>query len=159
MFFRLKQGLAPIALAGALLAAAPVVAASAESLIARSHTAAAKGQFDDAVMLMQAAIVADPSRAETYVSLGDLYADNKDLHFAHKYYDEALYLDPALPSALKGAGLADLALGARKAAEDKLTRLEKVCGPDCKETAALRAALDAGKNARADAAPQSMDKP
>lgn len=159
MKVRVKSGPIVVALAGALmLSAAPALAGNVETLIARSHAAEARGKVDEAVVLMQAAVVAGPARASTYVLLGDLYARQHELHFARKYYDDALDIDPTLPQALAGSGRADLALGDRAAAEAKLARLEKSCGPDCAETRSLRAALKAAKNAGPDAARSSLDK-
>lgn len=155
---RLKQGLMPAILAGALLAAAPAPAGPVESLMARSRAAEAKGHFDDAIGLMQAAVVAAPARAETYVALASLYARRKEPQFALKYYEEALYIDPTLAAALLGAGQADLALGDLGAAKRKLTRLEQSCGHDCPETVRLRAAIGAGKSAGPDATSASLDK-
>ena len=159
MRVRFRHLLVPAALATLLFAAPASAAGRPEALIARAVSADARGKFDDAVMLMQAAVVADPARAASYVALGELYARHGDPHFAHKYFDEALYLDPSLAAALAGSGKADLALGDRAAAQAKLARLQRVCGAGCKDAAALKAAIGAGKNADADAAPSSLDKP
>lgn len=159
MNVRGKRGLAIAALAGALLlAAAPAMADMVETLIARSHAAEIAGKPDEAVMLLQAAMVADPARAPTYVLLGDLYARRNDPLFARKYYDEALFIEPALPKALAGSARADLALGERAAAEAKLARLEKICALDCAEAQSLRAALEAGKKAGSAPPFASLDK-
>lgn len=154
----LLEGLVPAVLALGLLAAAPAPTARVDSLISRARAAAAKGKLNDAFMLMQSAVVADPARAASYIALADLYAARRDFYFAHKYYSEALYLNPTLAAALEGAGRADLALGNRKGAQSMLERLEKSCGAHCKETADLRAALEVGKNTEADAASASLDK-
>jgi tetratricopeptide (TPR) repeat protein len=151
--------LGSLVVAGALAMAAPALANHRiEHLMARAQIAERHGKVEDAIMLYQAAIVANPSRAASYVALADFYARRKGPHFAHKYYDEALYLDPTLPAALEGAGKADLALGDRKAAEDKLARLTKICGPACKEATALRAALGPRDTSKADATPSKLDK-
>ncbi len=144
------------------LLAVPAMAGPIESLMTRARAAEAAGHLDTAALLMQSAIVANPARAASYVALGDLYARHGDPHFAHKYYDDALYLEPALPAALAGAGQADLALGDRAAATEKLGRLEAVCGKDCAAAARLRAALGghiaAEKPGQEDAAATSLDK-
>lgn len=151
---RFAVGLAALFLFGA----APVLAGPVETLMERSQAAEAKGKFDEAVVLMQAAVVASPDRAETYVALADLYVRRNDVPTAGKYYDEALGIDPTLASALLGAGRIDLAQDDRAGAKGMLARLEKICGPDCAETRALSEALAAGKNAEADATPSSLDK-
>jgi tetratricopeptide (TPR) repeat protein len=154
---RIRLSIAAAVAASVIAASAPAFAGPVQSLDARARAAEAKGKFDDATMLMQAAIVADPARAASYVALGDLYARHGDPHFAHKYYDQALYLDPTLPAALEGIGKADLALGDRKSAAAVLVRLKKSC-PACGQTRALEAAIGALKDSEADAAPGSMDK-
>lgn len=155
---RLKLGLAPVVLAGVLSAVAPALAGPVESLMARSRAAEAAGRFADATLLMQSAVVADPARVESYVALADLYARHSEPNFALKYYEEALYLDPTMAAALLGAGRADLVLGDLEAAKQKLTRLEGSCGHDCPEAVSLRAAIEAGKNAKPDATSASLDK-
>ena len=155
---RLELGLVPVVVAGATLAAAPALAGPVESLMARSRAAEAAGRFADATILMQAAVVADPARAASYVALADLYARHSEPNFAQKYYEEALYIDPTMAAALLGAGRADLALGDLEAAKQKLTRLEESCGHECPEAVSLRAAIEAGKNAKPDATSASLDK-
>jgi tetratricopeptide (TPR) repeat protein len=152
------RALGLLILTGTLAMAGPALANHRIAhLMARARIAERQGKVADAVMLYQAAIVANPSRAASYVALGDFYARHKDPHFAHKYYDEALYLDPTLPAALEGAGRADLALGDRGAAEEKLARLTKICGPTCKEAASLRAALGPRADSKADASGSKLD--
>lgn len=141
---------------------APALAGPVGTLMSRARAAEAAGRIDTAALLMQSAIVANPARTASYVALGDLYARHGAPHFAHKYYEEALYLDPALPAALAGAGQADLAMGDRAAATEKLGRLEAVCGNDCAAAARLRAALGGGtagaKPGPTDAVATSLDK-
>lgn len=157
MSVRLKNKLAIAAFVGAL-AASPAFADTVDTLAARSNVAAAAGKLDEAVMLLQAAMVADPARASTYVLLGDLYGRRNDPLLARNYYDQALFIDPILPKALAGSARVDLALGERAAAEAKLARLEKICTPDCAEAQSLRAALEAGKKAGAVPPSASLDK-
>ncbi len=97
---RLKNTLAMAALVCAL-AAAPAMADTVETLIARSHAAEIAGKPDEAIILLQAAMVADSARASTYVLLGDFYARRNDPVSARKYYDEALFIDPALRATLE----------------------------------------------------------
>lgn len=154
----LQRGLVPAIVAVAVFAAAPAMAGSVEALMARSAKAEAAGKLHAAAVLMQAAVVANPKRAQTYVSLADLYARHNDPYFARKYYAEALDIDPTLARALLGAGRIDLQLGDTPAAKDKLARLEKSCGKDCAETASLRKAIEAPKNGKPDGTSASLDK-
>ncbi|MDE2012630.1 MAG: hypothetical protein KGJ75_06875 [Alphaproteobacteria bacterium] len=147
-----------VGLLAVTLAAAPAFAGRVEALFARSQAAEAKGKLGDAVLLAQAAVVADPARATSYVSLADLYARHREFHNAWKYYGEALGIDPTLASALAGAGKAGLALGDRKGAESFLTRLEKSCGAECKETRELAATLKTSQKSQPDSKAASLDK-
>jgi len=102
-------------LAALLLATAPALAAPAkapkpttpaqpitvESLLAQAHTAVGKGDTELAVRLAQSAIVADPARPTSYVALGDIYADAGQADYARNFYDAALGIEVAEPTALK----------------------------------------------------------
>jgi tetratricopeptide (TPR) repeat protein len=95
-----------LAFAAACLAllSAPAFASDAniESLIKQSRAAEAAGNTPDAILYIQSALVADPSRAATYAALGDFYARAHQNDLAMQYYDEALDLDPSDPAAKKG---------------------------------------------------------
>ena len=102
-------------LAALLLAATPVLAtpakptppATVESLLADAHTATAKGDIELALRLAQSAIVADPARPTSYVALGDIYAETGQPDYARSFYDAALGIDPAEPSALRALSVLD----------------------------------------------------
>ena len=103
-------------LAAGLLAAPAHGAAAAQphpspdtvaALIAEAHDAQSHGDTQLALRLAQSAIVADPARPAAYVALGDVYAVAGQKEFARNYYDEALSIDPAEPSALKAIAALD----------------------------------------------------
>lgn len=83
---------------------APALAAESniDTLIKESRTAEAAGNTQDAILYIQSALVADPSRAATYAALGDFYARAHQTDLAMQYYDEALDIDPSDPAAKKG---------------------------------------------------------
>jgi Tfp pilus assembly protein PilF len=88
-----------LALSGAAAGAAtpdPVAA-----LLTQARDAQTKGENELALRLAQSAIVADPTRPDSYVALGDFYAAQGEPDYAQNYYAEALSIDPATPSALK----------------------------------------------------------
>lgn len=70
-----------------------------------------------------------------------------DLAGARKHYDAALRLDPKHKGALEYAGELDLMTGDLAAAEQRLQRLEAVCGTNCEEYADLKAAIERFKAA------------
>ncbi len=91
------------------LGSAPVFAAGADSLLARSKAAESRGESDKAIRLAQSAVVTDPARASSYTALGDLYARSGEAGYAAYYYGEALAIDPLEPEAQKGLARADRA--------------------------------------------------
>lgn len=146
------------ALVLASLSGAPAHADNVKELITRAHTAEINGQFNDAVMFLQAVIVAAPADPASYVLLADLYARSDQAKTARVYYDDALFIDPTAPKALKGIALADLQLGDTDAAQASFDRLQETCGPRCPETLAVSAALEHGKKPGPDAASTALDK-
>ena len=82
-------------------AAAEPPPVTVEGLLTQAHDAIGKGDTELAVRLVQSAIVADPARPDSYVALGDIYAQTGQPDYARSYYDEALGIDPSEPNALK----------------------------------------------------------
>lgn len=142
----------------AALACLPSQAASPQRLEQRAHAAERAGHMDEASMLYQAAVVANPARTQSYIVLAQFYARHDEYHLAHKYFAEALYLNPKLIPALEGSGKTDLALGNRASAEDDLARLRHICGGRCPEEQELAAALSAQSVAKAGGSKASLDK-
>ncbi|HSZ10544.1 MAG TPA: hypothetical protein VK759_00115 [Rhizomicrobium sp.] len=87
------------------VAASPALADDVSALVHKSHAAESHGKLDNAIMLMQSAMVADPARVDTYVALGDLYRRAHEDAFAQHFYDEALTLDPQADGASRGISL------------------------------------------------------
>ena len=112
----------PVFIALALLALSSAAAArteSVDSLLARSHEAERSGKKSLAERLAQAAIVADPARAASYVALADLYRRDGHADFAAFYYAEALQLDPSNPEAKEGLAATEQADAAATATADQ----------------------------------------
>lgn len=86
---------------------APEQPVTVESLLSQAHDAVGKGDTELALRLAQSAIVADPARPDSYVALGDIYAQAGQADYARSYYDEALGIDPAEPNALKAIAALD----------------------------------------------------
>ncbi len=143
----------------AVLASVPSQATSPQRLEQRAHAAELAGHLDQASMLYQAAVVAKPSRAQSYLALAQFYARHGENHFARKYFAEALYLNPKMIPALAGAGKTDLALGDRKGAQGYLSRLRHVCSANCPQAQGLEAAMSAPQSAPKQNTPKaSLDK-
>lgn len=86
---------------------APEPPVTVESLLTQAQAATGRGEIDLAVRLAQSAIVADPARPGSYVALGDIYAQAGQADYARNFYDAALGIDPAEPSALKALSALD----------------------------------------------------
>jgi Tfp pilus assembly protein PilF len=78
-------------------AAPPAVTA----LLTQAQDAQVKGEHELALRMAQAAIVADPSQTVSYVTLGDLYAQQGQQEYARSYYEAALQIDPQDAAALQ----------------------------------------------------------
>lgn len=146
------------AVAAAVMAATPALAGAPEALIAQAERADRAGKLDDATVLYQAAMVADPLRPQSYVALAGFYARHGDADFAYKYYGQALGIDPTQKAALEGAGRASLALGERSAAEAMLARLRHLCGGKCAPADQLAAAIAATPPAPPSEQKAALDK-
>jgi Flp pilus assembly protein TadD len=101
-------------LALAVVPASAATTPEANQLITQAQDAQVKGDHDLAVRLAQAAIVADPTRPEPYVALGEIYARQGQAEFARAYFDAALEVDPQDAAAQRG--IAALANPAKAAA-------------------------------------------
>lgn len=101
--FLMPRPFLPLLVAAMLITlGSPAFADTVDSLMGKSRTAEQAGHMEEAVRLAQAAIVADPSRASSYSSLGDLYLRNNQADFASFYYSEALEIDPQDHGAVAG---------------------------------------------------------
>ncbi|MEG9861401.1 MAG: tetratricopeptide repeat protein [Parvularculales bacterium] len=110
--------------------------ALSDSLLSQGRAALESKNFDTANFLMEQAIVADPSNASAYLWLGRLSQEQEDIPRARKYYDTSLGIDPISQDALLWGGEMDLADDASEEAEEKLKRLQVLCG-ECSAYQAL----------------------
>ena len=103
----------PVLLLALAVPASAATTPEANQLITQAQDAQVKGDHELALRLAQAAIVADPTKPDPYVALGDLYARQGQPEYARSYYDAALEIDPQDAAALKAiAGLANPAKAA-----------------------------------------------
>ena len=85
----------------------PEAPVTVESLLTQAQAATSRGDVELALRMAQSAIVADPARPGSYVALGDIYAQAGQSDYARNFYDAALGIDPAEPSALKALSALD----------------------------------------------------
>jgi cytochrome c-type biogenesis protein CcmH/NrfG len=131
------------ALLGSLLAFAAVgiAHAQAEDFLDRARAAEINGDIVSATQLYQSAIIYGSAMVEPYIGIAEFYAGNAEPNLAEKYFDIALELDPANPTALKGLGMLDLAEGDVEGAQARHEILVEACAPQCPEAAELRDAI------------------
>lgn len=148
---RLRSRLVPLALVvglGAAAAAAGVGPAWAsgtsarykalsDRLVAAAQTALDGADYVRARKICESAVAADPSNANAYTVMARAYQEQRDIPRARKFYATALEVDPLDARALAWSGELDLLAADRKSAEEKLARLERICG-DCEGTAHLK---------------------
>jgi len=79
----------------------------AADLLAQARAAESRGETELALRLAQSAIVAAPAQPNSYVALGDIYAESGHPDFARTYYDAALEIDPAEARAQKAIAALD----------------------------------------------------
>ena len=103
----------PAAKPAAAIVTAPL---NANELMTQARQAQSRGESELAVRLAQSAIVADPDRPETYVTLGDMYTAQDQPDFARSYYNEALSIDPADAGALQALAALDRGAADQRAA-------------------------------------------
>jgi len=125
------------------LAASPGAAAQAEDFLRQAEDAQSRGDDLTAIQLYQSAIIYAPATIEPYLGIAEYYSDSDQLDLAEKYFDIALELDPANPSAHKGLALLSLAQGDVAGAEAHHEILVEACAPACPEAAQVRDAIRA----------------
>ena len=115
--------------------------AQGEDFLSLSQEAESRGDNQAAIQLYQSAIIYAPAMIEPYLGIAEFYAVNVQPDLAEKYFNIALELDPANPSALMGLALLALNQDEVESAEARHEILVSACAPACPEAAELRAAI------------------
>lgn len=143
-----------VAMVLSVSAFSPVVAAKytkqfqkvSELLLGDGIVLVQQKQFEQAIQVLEQAVVADPKNAPAFSYLGFSHQQTGNLPDATKYFGIALTIDPNEVRALNWGGQADLSNKDLDAAKEKLSRLSRVCGPSCIEYKELTTAVNAFKN-------------
>lgn len=102
-------------------------------LLKRGMAALEKGQLEQARAALEQSIVANPHNASAYSYLGYTAQRANDKPLAKKYFSLALEINPDDLRALSWGGQSDLSSANLEAAQAKLQRLSRLCGPGCSE--------------------------
>jgi len=104
----------------------------------------AAGDVQAAIDAFEAALAVDPAHTRIYLDLAEA-ARREGLHGkAIHFYREALEREPENLAAISGEGAALVEKGATEKAKRNLSKLETMCGANCRETKTLAAAIARG---------------
>lgn len=121
-----------------------------DRLLDRGKLALDRLDFDQAILLFQQSLTADPKNAPAYSYLGQSYQVIGELDLARKYFDLALSIDPDDRLALSESARLDMAERRFDEATARLARLERVCGDPCPEVERLERSIRSLRRAQSD---------
>jgi tetratricopeptide (TPR) repeat protein len=104
----------------------------------------ASGKFTEAEDALETSLAVDPRNRSAFVDLARAADRQKLFGKAIRLAGKALELEPNDLDALETQGEAMVELGAIPRAKENLTKLQKLCSTDCRQVAALSAAINRG---------------
>lgn len=123
------------------LAASKEGHALSQAWLANGQTLMQAGKHDAARTALERAIVADPGNALALAWLGANSQKLGDAEASAKYFRIALEVDPDNQGVLLLTGKAEVAGGEMAKAKEKLARLQRLCGMNCREARELEQAI------------------
>lgn len=111
-------------------------------LVSEASMALASEKAEDAQLLFERAIVADPANLEALVGLGKSHEAQGRVGRGLKYYRQALSIDPNAHAALEAQALAFLKRDMKDRAETNRDKLARLCTAGCDALSNVEAALD-----------------
>jgi tetratricopeptide (TPR) repeat protein len=118
-------------------------------LVVEADLALVDAKTDEAVVLFESALVADPANLDALIGLGKAHEAQGHVGLGLKYYRQALELDPNALPALEAQALAFLKRDILVRAENNRDKLAKLCTDSCKPLEAVDTALEAYKSEKA----------
>ncbi len=103
-------------------------------------------RYGSAIRLFEQAVVANPQNARAFSYMGHAYRQVGMVKRSYKYFGTALEINPNERSALNWSGQVDVVGQNIPLAEEKLARLERLCGRTCPEYLKLKGAIEEGSN-------------
>lgn len=102
------------------------------------------GDLQGAIDAFEAALVIDPAHTQVYLDLAEA-ARREGLHGkAIHFYRQALEREPENLAAIAGEGAALVEKGAVEKARRNLSKLQTMCGSNCRETKSLASVIARG---------------
>ncbi|HEV2078608.1 MAG TPA: tetratricopeptide repeat protein [Allosphingosinicella sp.] len=114
------------------------------ALAQQGQSLAAAGQFNQAIDLLETALVVDPRNRAAFIGLARVAQAQRLPGKAIRFYGEALKLEPNDVNALAGQGEAFVQRGAVQRAQQNLAKVQSVCKGPCPQAATLAAAIAKG---------------
>lgn len=115
------------------------------ALVQQGQALTASGQYNEAIDLLESALVLDPGNRGAYLALGRVAQAQQLPGKALRHYADALRLEPNDVNALAGQGEAYVQRGAVDRARQNLTRVRELCAARaCPQAQTLAAAIDRG---------------
>lgn len=115
-------------------------------LVTEADRALDSANTEEAMVLFESALVADPANLNALIGLGKTHEAQGHVGRGLKYYRQALELDPNALPALEAQALAFLKRGILVRAENNRDKLAKLCTEGCKPLDAVESALESYKS-------------
>ena len=114
------------------------------AMVEQAQQLTAAGRYNEAIDMLETALVVDPRNRSAYVQLGRVAQAQRLPGKAIRLYADALRLEPNDVNALGAQGEAFVQRGAVARAQANLTRLRSLCGQPCPQAQQLAAAISRG---------------
>ena len=114
------------------------------ALVQQAQALAGSGQFNQAIDVLETALVVDPRNRAAFVALARVAQAQRLPGKAIRFYAEALKLEPNDVNALAGQGEAFVQRGAVERAKQNLAKVQTVCRSACPQATTLAAAIAKG---------------
>ena len=114
------------------------------ALTQEAQALSAQARYQEAIDLLETALAVDPRNRQAYIGLARVAQSQKLPGKAHKFYFEALKLEPNDVNALAGQGEALVQRGAVERAKQNLERIKTLCPAPCPPATQLAAVIAKG---------------
>jgi tetratricopeptide (TPR) repeat protein len=114
------------------------------AMVEQARALTTAGRYNEAIDLLETALVVDPGNRGAYVALGRVAQAQRLPGKAIRLYGDALRLEPNDVAALSGQGEAFVQRGAVDRARGNLDRVRQLCTAPCAPADQLAAAITRG---------------
>ena len=113
-------------------------------LVDQARAQSAAGRHNEAIDLLETALVVDPRNRAAYIALGRVAQAQRLPGKAVRYYADALRMEPNDVNALAGQGEAFVQRGAVERARRNLERVQSLCSNPCPQAQQLAGVIQRG---------------